>query len=84
MHRSAVVGTKDPVTDEISFSILKVAGVFRGEYLVIEGNDLKTIDEIDNENTSLALRLMWENERITNEHIEELKSRLFYRTESLV
>ena len=83
MHRSAVVGTKDPVTDEISFSILKVAGVFRGEYLIIEGNDLKTIEEIDSPATDRAVRLLWQGESVTDDHIKGLKTRLLCRTISL-
>ena len=83
MHRSAVVGTKDLVTDEISFSILKVAGVFRGEYLIIEGNDLKTIEEIDSPATDRAVRLLWQGESVTDDHIKGLKTRLLCRTISL-
>ena len=83
-HRTALVATIDPTSDEIQFSILKVAGKFCGQYLLIEGNDLKTIEEIDNESTNRAIRLLWEGEYITGDHIEELKSRLLCRTEFLV
>jgi hypothetical protein len=79
-HRTALVATYHFESDEITFSTLRVAGVFRGEYLIVEGNDLKTVREIDNEATNRALRLMWQNEKITDTHHEELESRLFCRT----
>ncbi len=79
-HRTVLIAEYDFDSDEITFSILKVAGVFRGEYLIVEGNDLKTVREIDNPETNRALRLMWQNERITQTHREELESRLFCRT----
>ncbi|MGB8800697.1 MAG: hypothetical protein WCC97_08420 [Candidatus Acidiferrales bacterium] len=79
-HRTALVAKYHHESDKITFSILKVAGVFRDEYLIIEGNDLKTVEEIDNEETNRALRLMWQNERITDTHRQDLESRLFCRT----
>jgi hypothetical protein len=83
-HRTALLAEIDPQSDEIDFSILEVAGIFRGEYLIVEGNSLKTIEEIDSRVTNRACRLLWENEIVTGDHIEELKSRLLCRTEFLV
>jgi len=82
-HRTALVAERDPATDDIQFSILEVAGKFCGQYLLVEGNDLKTIEEIDSPATNRALRLLWENERIAGDHLEQLKTDLFYRTVSL-
>jgi hypothetical protein len=79
-HRTALVAKHHPESDQITFSILRVAGLFRGKYLIAAGNDLKTIEEIDNRDSSRALRLLWENEHITDSHKEELKSRLIDRT----
>lgn len=79
-HRAALVAEYESETDEITFSTLRVAGVFHGEYLIVEGNDLKTVEEIDNPETNRALRLMWQNERVTQTHREELESQLFCRT----
>jgi hypothetical protein len=82
-HRSALIATHHSESDAITFSTLKVAGLFRGEYLISAGNDLKTIQEIDNHKTNRALRLLWEGERITDSHREELETRLLCRTEHL-
>jgi hypothetical protein len=79
-HSTALVAKYEPESDEITFSILRVAGVFHGEYLIVEGNDLKTVEEIDNPESNRAVRLMWQNERTTQTHREELESRLFCRT----
>jgi hypothetical protein len=79
-HRSVLVATIDRESDEVTFIILKIAGIFRGEYLIVEGNDLKTIEEIDNPETNRALRPMWKSEIVTESHREELESRLIYRT----
>jgi hypothetical protein len=79
-HRTALVARHHPDSDEITFTLLRVAGVFRGEYLISAGNDLKTVGEIDNQKTNRALRLLWENERITDSHKEELETRLLCRT----
>ena len=83
-HRTALIAEHDPATDEISFSILEVAGIRGDEYLIVEGNYLRTIEEIDSRVTNRACRLLWENEIVTGDHIEELKSRLLCRTEFLV
>jgi hypothetical protein len=82
-HRTALVAKHHPESDEITFTLLRVAGVFHGRYLISAGNDLKTIEEIDNQKTNRALRLMWENEIITDTHREELETRLLCRTEYL-
>ena len=79
-HRRALLATIDRESDEVTFSTLKIAGVFRGEYLIVEGNDLKTIEEIDNPETNRALRPMWQGETVTESHREELESRLIHRT----
>jgi hypothetical protein len=82
-HRTALVAKINPASDEIEFSKLKVAGVFRGEYLIVEGNNLKTVTEIDNSTTNRSLRLLWENETVTDSHRHELETRLLCRTEYL-
>jgi hypothetical protein len=80
-HQTALVAEHDPGTDEIEFSILEVAGVFRGEYLIKVGNDLKTSEEIDNPATDRALRLLWQGEVVTDSHREELETELLCRTQ---
>jgi hypothetical protein len=81
MHRTAFVAQHDSDSDEITFSTLKVAGLFRGEYLIIEGDELKTISSIDSPATNRALRLMWQGERVTDTHRQELETELLCRTE---
>ena len=79
-HRTALIGTLNSESDAVDFSTLQVAGIFRGEYLiVIENGELKTIEEIDNPNTDRALRLLWEGESVTEAHRDTLTSRLLYR-----
>jgi hypothetical protein len=78
-HRTALVGVIEPESDAVEFSMLRVAGVFRGEYLIQEGNYLRTVEEIDNPKSSRAVRLMWEGESVTETHRETLTSRLLYR-----